>query len=220
MKVRVPLVNIFTPQFVSIRLYVPYTNKRVASTVPFLNTLKPLGLARGITRFSRTQDRAVTTIYGFNGDEMQPVWVIPGQMSTTVQLHSIIFHDTDLLRQLGFIHGNLLTQENPFVIVEEQYTLRPTLSFKEFSFESLTRSSSSTTTEFESTYARAIFYHDCWLTSNPVTYDIMGDLILIPEVKVTVGRIETSEEKFNTLFQEAIDSFTKTVTTWINRQSK
>lgn len=211
MNVRVPLLNIHTPQFVSIRIFVPYTKQRIASTVPFFSYLKPVGVAQGITKFVREQSRETSKIYGFNGDEFQPLWVIPGQMSTKLRLSRIVFHRHDLLQELGFLRGNLLSQENPFVIVEDQYVLRdPTL---EIGGRKLLSG------EPEVTLGRSIFYHDCWLTNNPITYDIdTNDMIIIPEFDVEVGKITTSEETASTLMEEAVSTLTTKVTQWFNKK--
>jgi len=185
-EVRVPLTNIQTPQYITIRLYVPTTNKRIASTVPFFNSLKFVGVAQGITSFSRDQSREVTKIYGFNGNEMYPAWVVPGKIDVRLRLKRVVFHETDFLQELGFIRGNLVTQENPFVIIEDQYKL------SKVGGDALT-----------TVLARSIVYHDCWLRNNNITYDIMAnDMILVPEFEVDVGLVTTTEETASRLATE------------------
>jgi len=203
--VRVPLTNIQTPQFITIRLYVPTTKQRIASTVPFFNSLKFVGVAQGITSFSRDQTREVTKIYGFNGNEMYPAWVVPGQIDVRLRLKRIVFHETDLLQELGFIRGNLLTQENPFVIIEDQYKLTPAeLSGGKFEWTwTRLEIEQPKVTKWNVTLARSIVYHDCWLKNNNITYDIMSnDMILIPEFEVEVGLVTTTEEKSTRLFED------------------
>jgi hypothetical protein len=214
--VRVPLTNIQTPQFITIRLFVPPVKERIASTVPFFNELRFVGVAKGITVFSRTQRREVTRIFGFNGNEMQPLWVVPHSVDTSIRLSRIIFHETDLLQELGFIRGNLLTQENPFVIVEDQYKLGK--GVKGLSFEEIFIKGSGLEEEFTVVHARSIFYHDCWLLNNNVEYNIMkDDLILIPEFEVSVGSIVTSEEKSYRIFGETVERIEKGVTGFLGQ---
>jgi hypothetical protein len=223
MNVRVPLTNIQTPQFITIRLFVPPVKERIASTVPFFNELRFVGVAKGITVFSRTQRRETTRIFGFNGNEMQPLWVVPHSIDTSIRLNRIIFHETDLLQELGFIRGNLLTQENPFVIVEDQYKLTPKeYRGGKFEWKSWDRLEIELpeATKWDAVHARSIFYHDCWLLSNNIEYNIMkDDLILIPEFDVSVGSIVTSEEKSYRLFGEVTERIEKGVTGFLGQIS-
>jgi hypothetical protein len=217
MNVRVPLTNIQTPQFITIRLFVPPAKERIASTVPFFNELRFVGVAKGITVFSRTQRRETTRIFGFNGNEMQPLWVVPHSIDTSIRLNRVIFHETDLLQELGFIRGNLLTQENPFVIVEDQYKLGA--GIRGLSLEEIFKGSG-LKEELTVVHARSIFYHDCWLLSNNVEYNIMKeDLILIPEFDVSVGSVVTSEEKSYHLFGEITERIEKGVTGFLGQIS-
>jgi hypothetical protein len=214
MNVRVPLTNIQTPQFITIRLYIPPTKDRVASTVPFFNQLKFVGIAQGITEFSRTQRREVSRIYGFNGNEMQPMWLVPHSIETSLRLKRIVFHETDLLQELGFIRGNLLTQENPFVVIEDQYKLTPAeLSGGKFEWTwNRLETKQPKVTKWDVTLARSIVYHDCWLLNNNIEYNIMSDnLILIPEFEVSVGTMVTSEETGAKLLGEVATQLFKSV---------
>jgi hypothetical protein len=178
--VRVPLVNIQTPQMITIRIAV--LSEPVASTTPFLATTKfrILGAAQGITKFSKTNTRDISKIRGFNGNEYEPAYVVPGEVSSSLTLDRIVFHDSDALSMLGFTRGNVLYQDNPFVIIEDQYALSSGGLFKK---------------EPSVTLARSLYYNDCWITDSPITYDIQSnDLILIPTIKVECGKIVSSEE--------------------------
>lgn len=216
--IRVPLTNIHTPQFITIRLFAPPKREkgkivRFASTIPIFDKLVFIGVAQGITKFVRDQVREIDSIFGFNGNEMQPAWITPGKMDTELRLHRVVFHNSDLLQELGFIRGNLITQHNPIVIIEDQYVLTSRITVP----KELTKFGVPSQIEPNVTLGRSIIYHDCWIATNPISYDIMSnDLILIPEFVVKVGTVVTSEETSTTLFEDVFSSTIGTVTKWFN----
>lgn len=211
MNIRVPLVNIYTPQFVNIRLFVPPKKEIYTSTIPFFDKLKFVGVAKGIRRFESRQTRPVGKIFGFNGDEIQPLWIYPGNVSTTIVLERIIFHDSDFLQELGFLRGSLVTQNNPFVVIEDQYTFRKVPEIKGITEEKL-----------EITLGRSIIYHDCWIKETGVNYNIEdNNLIIVPSLSLEVGTVFTSEQTSSTLYGEISQSLfesTKKVLTWKSKK--
>lgn len=183
MNVRVPLVNIQTAVNVTIRLAVP--NTPMATTVPFYGTgsIRVIGAAKGLTKSNRDQTREVTRIYGFNGNEFEPQYVVPGQLTTKLTLSSIVFNAADFLSSMGNIRGSLIYQENPFIVIQDEYTITPAGSVFGINYDAST------------TLARSIYYMDCWLENNPIEYDIMDDdMLVVQELNVAVGKSFSTEE--------------------------
>jgi hypothetical protein len=138
---------------------------------------------------------------------MEPMYVVPGQITSKVTLSSIVFHESDFLESLGYLRGHMLYQDNPFVIIEDQYKLISTNPNVNLLAGQVTISN-----EPSVTLARSIYYFDCWLSTNPIEYDIMGDdMILIPELAVEVGRITSSEQTGRVVGEQIFNSITNLV---------
>lgn len=204
--VRVPLTNIATPQFITVRLAVPQKDRPVASTVPFFNstTITIIGAAKGITKLGRQQTRNVERIYGFNGNEFEPVWVVPGQIETNISLSQIVFHSVDTLSSFGYTRGSIFFQDRPFILIEDQYALNQSVSnVVTDALGALTNTNIKS--EPEVTLARSIHYMDCWITDGPIDYDIMADdMILMPDIKIACGKVLSSEQEATTFLQSTV----------------
>lgn len=213
--VRIPVTNIQTPLTTSIKFIVPVNSSTIASTVDLYGTQKSgalfrtVGVAKGITVFSKDEKREIEKLYGFNGDEMEPFVIAPGQQDVTITLNRIVFYADDFFEQLGFIRGNLLYQENPFIIVEEHQKImssRKPLQSELGNMKTWWYDDKSLIVE--TTYARSFLYFDCWIASNPIKYDITSDnLILIPEFKILTGKIVSTEDVGRTLGSDIANVF-------------
>ena len=177
----------------------------------------PVGLTLGtIGRMARTQTREVRRRYMLGTYAFEPYDIIPGRITTNLRLEKVVLYseyvatstpsntierglgqtvaglsnlsrvfgtlgsqdtstlhlsDGDLLGALGYVSGNLFFQQTPFAIQE---IVHPP--------ESVTGKQPTVTT-----------YYDCWLTSNPIEYDIHDRTqIIMQECDVAVGKVSTS----------------------------
>jgi len=163
-----------------------------------------------ISKITREQSREVYRRYMLGTYAHEPLDVIPGKITTSLKLEKVVLYaeymmqytlppaqsnlinsvatltaqssstpenkviylsDGDLLGALGFVSGNLFYQQQPFALQE-------IISAPEGSGAQPT-----TTT-----------YMDCWLTSNPIEYDIMDSSkqLTIQSCDVACGQIRTS----------------------------
>jgi hypothetical protein len=121
-----------------------------------------------VTSFSRNQTRDVHPRYSLGKFAFMPEFLIPGPIKTELTLRKVALYKGDVIKEFGFEKsGNLLYQVAPLVIDEVQNSPQGTVTI--------------------------LTYLDCWLTSNPIAYDIMGDQLVVQECKVMCGRMQTTE---------------------------
>lgn len=197
--VRIPLTHIQTPITTTIKLVVPAKKHTIVSTTPFYLNIgskvlfRQIGTADGLVSFKKEDTREITKLYGFNGDEMQPFVLAPKYQNVTLTVQRIIFYKNDFFELLGFLRGSTLYQENPFIIIEDQYSLNEQIALKKVS-------NKLPDIDTNVTLRRSIIYFDCWFTNNPIEYKILAeDLIIIPEYKIEVGKIFSTDETFGSL---------------------
>lgn len=156
------------------------------------------GLTVGtISKLTRNQSREVYRRYSLGKFAFEPYDLIPGKITTSLKIEKVVLYseymitgvkgdvakllgmegksvylsDGDLLGALGYVSGSLFFQQFPFAIQE---IVHPP--------EGLSGAQATITT-----------YYDCWLTSNPIEYDIFAsDQIIIQECDVVCGRVATS----------------------------
>jgi len=191
---------------------IPITQGRLASSIE-LKLMVPVQMDLGfgvtfefqpgttlgtVSRLTREQTRAMHRRYALGTFAHEPLDIIPGPITTDLKLEKIVLYseymiqgasggvakilglenkniylsDGDLLGALGFVSGNLFHQQQPFALQEithpplEDQGAQPTITA----------------------------YLDCWIKSNPISYDIMdtGGQLIIQECDVVCGKITTS----------------------------
>lgn len=128
----------------------------------------PTTNVNSIRNFSRDQNRTVTKRYALGVNSFEPFQVVPGPVTTKLQMERVILYKNDALKQVfGFWGENLATQQIPMLIIEAKSD--PTNNIENIA---------------------AIMYTDCWMTSNPIEYDIDSeDLLIVQDREIEVGKV-------------------------------
>ena len=125
-----------------------------------------------VQKFARDEHRNVKVRKSLGKDGMRPFKIIPQGVEVELTLGRVALYREETLRDVGKIDGSLIYQSRPLIIQEVQ------------------RSTMGRSDIFE--------YHDCWFTSNPITYDISAaDLLVIQELKVKCAYMEPLGEGFS-----------------------
>jgi hypothetical protein len=174
----------------------------------------PQGITLGtISKLTRNQRREVKRRYSLGKHAYEPYDIIPGKITTELSLEKVVLYseyvastipsnviermigqiasttlniisgqtlaasktltlsDGDMLGALGYVSGNLLFQQVPFAIQEIVYPPE----------------------DFSDKQPTITTYYDCWLTTNPISYDIHDrDQLILQECNVAVGKVTTS----------------------------
>ena len=128
-----------------------------------------------------SQSRQNTRIYSLGTQAFEPHMVVPGPVTTDLDLNRVVLYARDFFEALGFHQGSLTSQTIPFLIDIELRA--PTGA------------------------VRTIRIHDCWLNSHMLPFDISGgEALIVQQLKVTGGMVTTEDARFGglgTLTQKA-----------------
>lgn len=122
--------------------------------------------------FEREQTREFVPKYSLGEYAFQPEALIPQKVTTTLTIEKAVLRRSgEFLKVFGFTPGNLLHQTRPVTIIEF------------FHYDAINDAE-----EILNSYA--IIYEGCWLTSNPIEYDVTDDdTAVIQEVKMNVTKV-------------------------------
>lgn len=163
-------------------------NKNTRSS--FANAVTIGRLLDATSSITISQNRTNTRIYALGASAFEPFQIVPGPVTTDLELSRVVLYARDFFEALGFTHGTLTSQIIPFLIDIELRA--PTGAL------------------------RTIRIHDCWLTSHNLPFDISGNSALIVQnLRVTAGKIETQDATFG-----AIGSITQKAASYIKLPSR
>jgi len=146
--------------------YVPIKTPKFAA-----NEDKEAGKIVGAaTAFIRDETRKVEKRRSLGARGMRPFQVIPQGIEIKLSLKRVALYREEFLKEIGGIDGSLLYQEKPMILQEVQRT--PTGSSDIFEF------------------------HDCWFVSNPMSYDISGDLLITQDIEVECAYMKSLSRTF------------------------
>jgi hypothetical protein len=130
------------------------------------------GILSSVTNFSRTQTRTVTKRYGLGTNSFEALQVVPGPIDTKLMMERVVLYKNDSLKQVfGFWGEHMASQQIPMMIIE----------YKDRQVEA---------TNIANEERAAIMYTDCWMTTNPVEYDINAeDLLILQDREIEVGKV-------------------------------
>jgi len=138
------------------------------SMAALLGTQKRVG---SLEKIEIQQVREIDRIYGLGSYAFEPYRVIPKAIKTSLTLTKVVLYNEDFLKAVGYNSYNLFYQQAPFII--RQVLIDPNNPDKD---------------------PDVLFYFDCWIASNPYTFDLSagGSNLVKQEVKVECGRIMIS----------------------------
>ena len=138
------------------------------SMAALMGTQKRLG---SIEKLEVSQTREIDRIYGLGSYAFEPYRVVPKAIKTSLTLTKVVLYTEDFLKSVGFNSYNIFYQQAPFII--RQVLIDPNNLDKD---------------------PDVIFYFDCWISSNPYTFDLSsdGNNLVKQEIKVECGRILVS----------------------------
>jgi len=113
------------------------------------------------TEFNRIEKRTTIKRKSIGKKGMRPFHVIPQSTDIELSLKRVSLYKKEFLSEIGGISGSLLHQDRPLILQESQTT--PTGKVENYQ------------------------YHDCWFETNPINYNIMGDLLIIQDIKVSAA---------------------------------
>lgn len=158
------------------------------------NTIFNAERVGAVTKMSRAQTRSVMKRYALGTYSFEPFQIVPGRIDTKLTLDRVELYKSDTLtKYFAFLPRHLLFQQLPFLIVEDMRN----------------PDGSSFT----------IIYNDCWITSNPIAYDIMGDQIIMRQFNVEVGKmlvLDDSVTGVSTTLVDGLASLTQVTGTALN----
>ena len=142
------------------------------SMAALMGTQKKLG---SVEKLEVSQTREIDRIYGLGSYAFEPYRVVPKAIKTSLTLTKIVLYTEDFLKSVGFNSYNLFYQQAPFII--RQVLIDPNNMDKD---------------------PDVVFYFDCWISSNPYTFDLAagGNNLVKQEIKVECGRILVSSASY------------------------
>lgn len=144
----------------------------LSSLSALLGTSRPVG---SIERIDISQTREIERIHSIGSYAFEPHRLVPKAIRTTLTLHKVVLYKEDFLKSVGFNSYNLYYQQAPFII--RQTLIDPT---------------------DPSGNPDVIVYFDCWVSHNPMTFDLTsstGNLVK-QAVEVQCGRVFVSSAQF------------------------
>lgn len=136
-----------------------------------LGTSRQMG---SIEKLEIAQTREVERIYGLGSYAYEPYRIVPKAVKTSLTLHKVVLYTEDFLSSVGFNSYNLYYQQAPFII--RQTLLNPNKPNED---------------------PDVIFYFDCWVVGNPITFDLASNQNLVKqEIKVECGRMFVASAQF------------------------
>ena len=136
-----------------------------------LGASKPLG---SIEKIEISQAREVERIYSIGSYAFEPYRMVPKAVKTRLTLNNVVLNSGDFLAAVGFNSWNLYYQQAPFII--RQDLVDPT----------------------NASNAVIVLYFDCWISSNPTTFDLGGATsnLVRQTIEVECGRVMTSSSSY------------------------
>ena len=149
-----------------------------------LNSL-PLQTVGAVMSFGEDMSREVEARYSLGRDSMEPFQIIPLKIKTELNLKKVVlYQQSDLESIFAFFPKHLLFQQYPFIIQKEEYVPG------DFQKNAATVAGTRVSVPVDNKKLSAItLFLDCWFMSIPVTYDIMGEQLIMQEVKIRCGRV-------------------------------
>ena len=134
-----------------------------------------------VIKLGRTQPRNPERIYALGKHAFEPNRVVPTPIVTDLTFTRVVLYDSDMLEAIGFPHGNLFYQQNPFLLEEVQWA-------------PIQVGHEDGTVTVDKEIVRSILYFDCWFSNSPITYDILNDnQLVIQEGTITCGKMRCSD---------------------------
>ena len=226
------------------RSSIPYTEAMLATATDIFVVLPiatkiagveltiPLTAAIGtIERLERKNDRRNTRRYGLGKHAFEPLDIIPGPIDTTLTLTKIVLYkDTygfPMTQQLeafgvkprdiaevtklletngefqglfGMTGGNVLYQQKPIHI--------QVINYDHSGVDGWDTSGRKVTS--------IIYYWNCWIKDNPISYNLQnaGNILVKQDVTVDVGRVETYEPNLSRMLTSTVASVLPTSITF------
>ncbi len=122
-------------------------------------------------QFDRQEFRKTINRKSIGKKGFRPFHNIPLACDVDITMKRVALYREDFLSEIGNISGSLMYQDRPLVLEEVQ---RTPLGGSEI---------------FQ--------YHDCWFETNPMNYDIMGDLLIVQNIKVSCLYMESLGRGFS-----------------------
>lgn len=123
------------------------------------------------SRLTVKQTRQNHRIYSLGSAAFEPNLVVPGPITTDLELTRVVLYARDFFEALGFTQGTLSTQIVPFLIDVELRA--PTGA------------------------VRTIRFNDCWLNGHTLPFDVSGnETLIVQSLAITAGRVETHDAVF------------------------
>lgn len=162
----------------------------LSSLSAILSTTKPLG---SVEKLEISQIREVERIYGIGAYAFEPQRIVPKAIRTSLTLHKVMLYNEDFLKSVGFNSYNIFYQQAPFIIKQTLVNPNPRTVFGQTDLGD----------------PDVIIYFDCWITTNPMTFDLTanGANLVKQEIKVECGRVFVSSAQF--LYGGVISKLTK-----------
>jgi hypothetical protein len=194
----------------------------------------PLTAAIGtIEKLERRNNRETTRRYGLGKHAFEPLDIIPGPIKSSLSISKIVLYKdkvtfplTQQLESLGVTKsmidqitsnfetngefmglfnmtgGNVLYQQKPIHIEVVNYDHSQNATNDDMQ-ASLTSSGR---------VASVMFFWNCWITSNPITYSLQNpsDILIRQEVELDVGRIEVYEPNLSRVASSTASSIIPT----------
>ena len=136
-----------------------------------LGANQPIG---SIDKIEISQTREVERIYSIGSYAFEPYRMVPKAVKTKLLLSSIVLNRGDFLAAVGFSSWNLYYQQAPFIIRQE-------LADPSNPDQALT-----------------VLYFDCWISSNPCTFDLSSatNNLVRQQIEVECGRVMASNSTY------------------------